>query len=138
MSNLGLGVMINILGGKNRGAEHIAPCLGEKIESVEVNDKDCTIRMQNGAGCTLYDDGQNCCEHRHMSCDDDLAAFVGSTLIDIEIAPGPELEGGGDEYHDSEFLRLKTSDGVITIVNHNEHNGYYGGFYIVAGPAKKR
>lgn len=138
MSNLGLGVMINVLGGKSQGAEHITPCLGEKIESVEVSDKVCTIRMQNGVGCTLSDDGQSCCEYRHMSCDDDLTAFVGSELIDIEIAEGPGLADEHGEDHDTEFLRLKTSDGIITIVNHNEHNGYYGGFYIVAGPAKKR
>jgi hypothetical protein len=134
MSNLGMGVMLHMLGGTGNGAEHVKPCLGEKIQKVEISDKVCTIRMQNGSGCLLSDDGQSCCEYRHMSCDDDLAAFVGSTLIDIEIADGPSQADEYGEAHDTEFLRLMTSDGVITIVNHNEHNGYYGGFYIVASP----
>jgi hypothetical protein len=38
------------------------------------------------------------------------------------------LESGED--HDIAFLLVQTSDGVFTMVNHNEHNGYYGGFLV--------
>lgn len=36
---------------------------------------------------------------------------------------------GGAE---SQFLMIRTSLGVFTVVNYNEHNGYYGGFALRA------
>ena len=34
--------------------------------------------------------------------------------------------------HEVQFLNIETSLGIITFETHNEHNGYYGGFYIKA------
>jgi hypothetical protein len=36
--------------------------------------------------------------------------------------------------HETQFLIVDTTKGSFTIVNHNEHNGYYGGFGLVAQP----
>ena len=39
------------------------------------------------------------------------------------------------EKHEVQFLEIKTDRGVLTMANHNEHNGWYGGFWIVAEAA---
>ena len=35
-----------------------------------------------------------------------------------------------DECHETTFVEVLTSAGFINFTAHNEHNGYYGGFYI--------
>ena len=66
-----------------------------------------------------------------MVCDDDLSGFVGATLVDVEIADAPNEEGESacDDVHEVQFLRVITSAGTIVVAT---HNGYYGGFAIVA------
>jgi hypothetical protein len=80
----------------------------------------------------LFDAGQSCCEHRYMRTDDDLKSFIGAELVDAEISNAPDQVDEYGETHEIQFLRVKTSKGLITISNHNEHNGYYGGFAIRA------
>lgn len=75
----------------------------------------------------IRDDGQSCCEDRHMTCDDDLASFDGATLLKITIEDGPETSDDW-ETHEQQFVKIDTSKGRITLVTHNVHNGYYGGF----------
>ena len=41
-------------------------------------------------------------------------------------------DGNNDEIHEIQFLDVKTSKGVFQISNHNVHNGYYGGFWVIA------
>ena len=85
----------------------------------------------NGARIDLGDEGQSCCEHRYMTTDDELGYLVGARLVDIFTAEAPD---GPHEYdvHEVEFLKIVTDMGTATFENHNEHNGYYGGFNIVA------
>lgn len=77
----------------------------------------------------IIDDGQSCCENRYMTCDDKLEDHVGATLLNIETRemPIPTLEDADGESHDIEYLVVTTTAGELVIVNHNEHNGYYGG-----------
>ena len=91
------------------------------------------IWFTDGTAIKVLDAGQSCCEERYMTTDDDLAAFVGATLTDMEIADGPEIE---TEYsvHEVQFLVVQTSLGAFTMETHNKHNGYYGGFYLVVKP----
>lgn len=86
------------------------------------------ISFGDGAHVSILDDGQQCCEHRYMTTDDDLSAFVGAELMDIEVRNGGSNELDFSDYDDIQFLLVTTSKGVFTIENHNEHNGYYGGF----------
>ncbi len=81
--------------------------------------------------CTLMDDGQSCCESRYMRTDDDLTTVDGAILLDIEIRDAPPINESYGE-HEVQFLVLKTTKGNFTFSNHNEHNGYYGGFAIHA------
>nr|WP_152613166.1 hypothetical protein [Inquilinus limosus] len=64
-----------------------------------------------------------------MTCDDDLKPIIGATLLGWEIR---DVTYDGDDYdvHEIQFLVVNTSQGSFTVANHNEHNGYYGGFSI--------
>jgi hypothetical protein len=65
-----------------------------------------------------------------MHTDDVLQDFIGAKLLNAEVREGPtELDKYGDPI-ESEFLVVSTSIGFFTVVNYNEHNGYYGGFII--------
>lgn len=107
-----------------------AASLGRPITSVCVDCEDrLNIEFEGGGNLLIWDSGQSCCEHRYMTTDDDLASFVGAKLVDIEVLDGPSGEGNGD-CHDTQFVRVNTTAGTVTVVTHNEHNGYYGGFEI--------
>lgn len=88
------------------------------------------ITFKDALSITFYDDGQQCCEDRFITCDDNLDDFVGSAYLDyeiVEIAPLYDYE----DSEDIQFLNIKTDRGVIQFVTHNNHNGYYSGFNIV-------
>jgi hypothetical protein len=109
-----------------------AASLGESIEHV-VLDKDedmLTIRLGSGS-LKVWDDGQSCCESRYMTTDDELDTFIGAKLVNLEAVAGPDIPYEGESYgdtHEQMFVKVETTAGTITLVTHNEHNGYYGGF----------
>lgn len=131
--NLGMGVMIGMLWG-DRGGELAKEAIGQKISSVVLSDKSLRIGFESGLEIELLDCGQSCCESRYMRSDDNPQDIVGHTLASIEIAPAPSIKSDSDcdDSHDVEFLRIVTDRGLLVISNHNEHNGYYGGFFLVA------
>ena len=104
----------------------IRPYLGQIIVAITMSEEAITISFGNGA-IKLYDAGQCCCERRYMRTDDDVQSLVGATLQRIEVKDGPNIDDEGD-CHEQQFLEIGTDKGFVTIVNHNEHNGYYGGF----------
>lgn len=66
-----------------------------------------------------------------MTCDDDVNDLVGHNWISADVQDGPSLKDENEEYaedHDQQFLIVRTTGATITVANHNEHNGYYGGF----------
>jgi hypothetical protein len=141
MSNLGMGVMIGILGGNEETVDAIKAALGKTISSISMGgnnspraDTDAlNITFTDDTTLQLWDGGQSCCESRYMTCEDNLPYFVGATLTDVgisEAASPPEDEYG--ECHEIQFLDVTTSKGLIQVATHNEHNGYYGGFWIQA------
>jgi hypothetical protein len=106
--------------------------VGKEIAEIFVSDcNSLVIEFVDGTKLISKDMAQSCCEHRYMSCDDDLAYLRGSVLRDVSVRDGNrERSNGGDE-HEVEFLVVETSQGSATVANHNEHNGYYGGFSVV-------
>lgn len=120
--------------------------IGLEIRGIEFRNRDenfgdneIVLSFPMGMKLRLRDEGQNCCEMRYMTCDDNLTHFIGATFLGYEVrevdTPGEEDEGGFvDYYHDEHVLLINTSLGAFTVVNHNEHNGYYGGFSITAEP----
>lgn len=90
-----------------------------------------SIVFEDGSRLIIKDDGQDCCEHRYITTDCTLTDFVGATIRNIRIEEGPTTESSY-EVHNTQFLKIDTTNGTLDFVTHNEHNGYYGGFSIVA------
>lgn len=123
--SLGIGAMLHQLGG---GTPHGAnEYVGRIIETIQMEEDSLVIKFTDGVKIKIWDDGQSCCESRYMRTDDDLQSLVGKTLVHIMAKEAPSIENEWGE-HEVVFVEVMTNDGFITISNHNEHNGYYGGF----------
>lgn len=140
----GVGFLLQVLNGATHGnAEAFGKARDRKIASVglapnveqyksvggytETDAKVLELAFDDGSRLAIEDTGQSCCEHRYLTCDDDLAAFAGATLMDIELRDGPDNPETEDDTHEQQFLIVTTSAGSFTVACHNEHNGYYGG-----------
>lgn len=130
-----MGVMLGILGGNEETVNIIKSSLNKTIEKVWLDEETdrLNFKFTDGTGMYLFDDGQSCCEHRYMVTADDLTEYADAKLLDVKLKDAPDQE---DEYgvHEVQFLDVKTDKGVFQMANHNEHNGYYGGFWLVARP----
>lgn len=133
-SHVGMSVLIHELAGTNRGGGIYGASIGKTIKSVELLNDELRFVFTDDTAMRVWDDGQSCCESRYMVTDDDLSQFAGTTFDGIEIKDAPDEE---DTYgaHEVQFLEVKTGKGVFTMATHNEHNGYYGGFYVRCEPA---
>ena len=132
MTNLGLGVMINMLGGNENSVKSFQASIGKKIVALELVNEELVFTFDDATKMKLFDGGQSCCEHRYMTTDDDLESFIGSTLTSAETREAPSVDDEHGETHEVQFLLVATSKGVFTMETHNEHNGYYGGFWVIA------
>jgi len=106
---------------------------GKQIESIKFDEDRIVISFTDGKGIMIYDDdGQSCCETRYIHTDvTDLSYYNNTILNDIDVVDGPDIDNDYYSVHETQFLYIHTSLGVIDFVTHNEHNGYYGGFDIV-------
>ena len=131
MNNLGMGVMIGYLGGNEETVKAVQSSLGKLITQVELDGDRLNISFADNNVLQIWDDGQSCCEHRYMVTDDDLSQFTDCIFTDIQLKDAPCIE---EEYdvHEIQFLDIYTTKGSFQMATHNEHNGYYGGFWIVA------
>lgn len=129
---LGIGVMLAGMSDNTESVYAFKSSLGKEIYDISLQGENdlLVIRFVDHSMLEIRDVGQSCCESRYMTIDDNLAEFKGSKLVGAEIADADSIEDGG-EVHDVQFLKLATDRGIITVSNHNEHNGYYGGFAIV-------
>jgi len=138
MAQIGLGVLLHhLFGDGSASIEALEAAQGKVIKSLEmsdVGDGELLVRFEEST-LIIRDDGRSCCESRYMTTDDDLNSFVGATFTGVELRDGPEMTTEYGEPHEQQFLLVNTSLGTFTVVTHNEHNGYYGGFYIVAALA---
>jgi hypothetical protein len=109
---------------------------GKKILGIKLHEdrdpQELVLTFADGSRLTLWDNGKTCCEHRYMTTDDDLKDYVGGKLREVIVQNGGTLNDWGTEEHEVEFLKIRTSRGWFTVANHNEHNGYYGGFDLSA------
>lgn len=126
MSQTGIGALLHMLGG---GSEQSAEkYIGRTITAAALADERLNLAFSDGARIAIFDNGQSCCESRYVTTDDDVASLVGHKLVRIEAKDGPETGEEWGETHESCFVEIGTDDGFVTLTNHNEHNGYYGGF----------
>ena len=129
MSYPGIGVMLKALFGAKQIDSILQKHIGKTISKAELFNDSLRLTFEDGARISIYDDGQSCCEHRYMVIDDDLSQFTGAKLLGVDVRDAPNIEDGYGE-HEVQFLEVQTSLGVISAANHNEHNGYYGGFWL--------
>lgn len=127
MSQIGLGAMIHMLSG---GSElDPADFLGREIVDADMSDNRLRLTFADGEAIDIWDNGQSCCEARWMTTDDDVKSLIGAKLVHI-VSKDASYQADDDGYdvHETAFVEIATDQGFITIVNHNNHNGYYGGF----------
>lgn len=109
--------------------------VGRTISSVKMGGHDdrghLRIRFRGGSYLDIWDDDQMCCEHRYMTCDAHLPAFKNCMLLGVRLGLVEDADSDFG-YHDIQFLIVDTTLGSFTAETHNEHNGYYGGFNVVA------
>lgn len=110
---------------------------GQKITAAEMKDERLRLTLESGKQIEIWDNGQDCCESRYMRTDDDITSLVGNTLTRIESKDGSKSDNTEDEVHEICFIEIETDKGFITLSNHNEHNGYYGGFCLTITEAKE-
>jgi hypothetical protein len=136
MSQTGIGVMLRYLGGNKETVDTIKTSLNKIIEKVWLNKEknELFFKFEDNTGMVIWDNGQSCCEYRYMRTDDILSEFSGAKFLDIELKHAPDQEDEYGQVHEIQFLDIKTDKGVFQISTHNEHNGCYGGFYVVAKP----
>lgn len=132
-----MGVLIGILGGNEETVETIKVMLNKKIANLQLKENVILVTIADVGTIEIWDDGQSCCENRYISSDDELRKVIGAKLLNIELKDAPNI---ADEYgtHEVQFLQLRTTKGIVTFETHNEHNGYYGGFYLKAQLAEKK
>ena len=105
---------------------HEVQGLSGKIESVRVGDE-LTITTECGKTIVVKDDGQLCCESRYVHCDDELEHFVGRELTG-RVVTKSSVSDADCGVRECMFVEIGTTIGAITLVTHNVHSGYYGGF----------
>lgn len=125
MSRAGVGVMLHYLGDGSK--ESSEKYVGRKITDAKFENDTFTLTFEDGISIDITDQGQSCCEHRYMTCDDDLKPLVGQTLKHI-IVKDSEDKSGEYDVHEICFLEVQGDKSSVTFATHNEHNGYYGGF----------
>jgi hypothetical protein len=131
MTNTGLGVMLRALSiGDDETRSAIQGSLDKTITSIYIEDDNLYINFTDNTALRVWDGGQSCCEHRYMVCDDDLNEYVGAKLTNVYSKPATYIDDDWGSRHETMFLDFETTNGVFTIVNHNSHNGYYGGFRV--------
>lgn len=127
---LGLGVLIKCLG-EGHGEEVFQEAIGKTISKVWLSpdDDSLNIALMDKTAIKIRDEGQSCCETRYMTTDDDLTCFTEAILQDLEVKDCDPVDRDG-ETEEIQFLEITTSKGCFTMSSHNEHNGYYGGFWL--------
>lgn len=114
-------------------ADHLKDRKLREIEYINIDDKYINIMFSDGRLWTLSTES-DCCAHHYLTTDDDCQYVTtsGAVLVGIELM---ELDTVSEEYggeHETMFVKIQTSKGVVTVVAHNEHNGYYGGFRVIS------
>lgn len=142
----GIMITLNKLFGNYEGAQKVINAYaGKTIKDVGFPDENLDNRLrshrymedrlilefEDGTGLMIWDNGQSCCEARYMTTDDDLPYYVGSEFRGAEVRDAESREDEYGDVHELQFLLIHTGLGTFTIETHNEHNGYYGGFWLV-------
>ena len=109
---------------------------GKQIVSIKLNKEwnegngAIEIEFKDNPSLVLFDYSQQCCENRYITTDDNLDDVSGDILVSIKRKSGSTVVSDYDE-HEVQFLEIQTNNQQVTFTTHNEHNGYYSGFWIM-------
>lgn len=103
---------------------------GRGVLDASFNNSEIHLTFDDGIKIKIWDDTQTCCEKRYMTCDDNVKDLIGKKLISIKTKEHRIQEEEYGYEHEIVFLEIKAGHETVTFANHNEHNGYYGGFYL--------
>lgn len=120
--HLGMGTEIDMTIYRSGTVDNYKNSLGKTIKALELVDNQLLFTFDDDSKIRVFDDGQDCCETRYMSTDDNMADHLGAKLERIEIKDAPDIIDD-NEVHAVQFLEVTTSNGCLTLANHNEHNG---------------
>lgn len=109
--------------------EDLNEIYGLRITDASMDGDEIILTFDNGQKVQIVDDLQICYERRFMTTDDDIRDLIGNRLVKIETKE-TEKDWGEFQVEETKFLEIATDGGFVTIVNHNIHNGYYGGFNV--------
>ena len=105
--------------------------IGQRIVAARFGKKALVLSLENGKRMSIRDRMQRCCEVRHISTDDDVSTLVGQRFRHVKARAVPNLKDEEDYVHEAAFVEVAGDLGFVTLVTHNEHNGYYSGFGLV-------
>lgn len=108
-NNLGMGVMLGMLGGNEDTVNAVKSSLGKIIKTVLLDEQDDMLKFEfeDGTKLNIWDGGQSCCESRYMKTDDDLKEYEGSKLFDFELKEVTHKDGEYGDSHEIQFLDVK-------------------------------
>jgi hypothetical protein len=104
-------------------------CVGKVVRDISI-DGAIRVYFDDGTRLDIIDKGQQCCESRFITTDDDLEYGSGKLFLGFELKDCTGTSDDWGETHDIQFLEIKLSDCSLVFQSHNCHNGYYGGFWI--------
>ena len=111
---------------------YFASIIGKRVLSVWLNEQRSTLHIETVDKWHEYHADGDCCSWSWWYRVKGLAALVGHT-VHAEADGGcddvdPKEENKCGKAHEIVFLEVCTENAIVTFSNHNEHNGYYGGF----------
>ena len=122
---------VKSVGGNRNSIKAINQSTGKKIMEIDLDESRLLITFLDDTQLMIMDAGEGASEIRYLHSDDDLQSFVGSIFTKMEVLYAPDIEDDC-EVHEVSFLHVHTDVGVFVVETHNEHNGHYSGFWIVA------
>lgn len=102
------------------------------VEMVELGDVTLTLGYSNGKRLLLENTVNYCCEHRYITCDDDLSNLRGQQVVSIEVTGVEDCQDGRSAEHEVAFVKIQFTRECITLASHNRHSGSYSGFHLQA------
>lgn len=113
--------------------KEIESVIGMVIKFLSLTDDCFRIGFNGNVYLAIWDNsGQQCCEARYMTTDDNLKDYIGATFLGVNVKPVEEETKLWGDIHEMIFVDICTSKGNISVCTHNEHNGWYGGLSVRA------
>lgn len=122
----------------------VSKYIGKEISDIKMGIMDyedaLIIQFTDNVVIKVYDSGQCCCESRYMHCEDEdeLTYHIGAILTGIEVVEAEDVSDNDYDVHEVQYCNVNTSKGMVQLVCHNEHNGYYGGFILSIEEVKSK